>query len=159
MHALHNASICCIGSLAVMIAIGFVILTLLAIPRSAWASMRSLTTESCPVLHASWSAVFPYCKLEDKKKSKLKTLGLKMESTGNQHRKRQIISFPATNLVSVENSTSRQLADQDVMTLLQYQKCHAAASSSATTVVTVGIASGRGEGRGRERGKGEGGRK
>ena len=82
-----------------------------------------------------------------------------MESTSNQHRRRLTISFPTANLVSVEDSTPRQLADQDVMTLLQHQKCHAAASSSATTVVTVGIASGRGEGRGRERGKGEGGRK
>ena len=45
------------------------------------------------------------------------------------------------------------------MTLLQHQKCHAAASSSATRVVTVGIASGRGERRGSERGKGEEGRK
>ena len=67
--------------------------------------------------------------------------------------------LPTTNLISIAELTPRQLADQDAMTLLQHQKCHAAASSSATSVVTVGIASGRGERRGSERGKGEEGRK
>ena len=93
---------------------------------------------------------------------------INIKSTSIQHRKRLTISFPTTNLVSVEDLTPRQLADQDVMTLLQHQKCHAAVRSSATRVVTVGIASGRVEGRGgrrggdrgrRVRGNGEGGRK
>ena len=84
---------------------------------------------------------------------------IKKESTSIQHTKRLTISFTTTNLISVEDLTPRQLADKDVMTLLQHQKCHAAASSSATRVVTVGIASGRGERRGSERGKGEEGRK
>ena len=75
---------------------------------------------------------------------------IKIESTIIQHRKRLTKSIPATSLVSVEDLTPTQPAHKDVMTLLQHQKCHAAASSSATIVVTVGIASGRVEGWGEE---------